>query len=167
MGNRVARFAESYLAPWRDRTRRGTPFQPVFAGSLWQRRCWLQSLSAVVCLGGVALGCGGNPGPSTGAFQSSSFDSLFIVVENQNFYDAAVFLQFQGGNRRRLATVSAYSTERHSIRYDPSEMWFLVDFVGARLATRSQSLSLNPGETVHLQLPANAHRTGQLITLRQ
>ncbi len=167
MDNRVARFAESYLPSWRDRTRRGTPLQQMFTGSFWQRSCWLRSVSALVCLGGVALGCSSNPGPSTGTFQSSSHDSLFIVVENQNFYDAAVFLQFQGGNRRRLATVSAYTTERHSIRYDPSEMWFLVDFVGARLATRSQSLSLNPGETVQLQLPANAHRTGQLITLRQ
>ena len=137
------------------------------AASFSSLRLWLLNLGTAVCLSGVALGCSSNPGPATGSFQSASFDSLFIFIENQNFYDAAVFLEFQGGTRRRLSTVSAYSTERHAVRYNPSDMWFHVDFIGARIETRSRAMSLRPGETVQLELTANAHRTGQLITRRR
>lgn len=150
----------------------------VFAGSEDRRlRACKRGLSTLgpawTLLGASALftllisgACSRTPA-SVGAAPQGESDSIYVYLDNNNFYDASVYVNFSGGSRRRLASLRAYSQEVATIRWDPGEFWFEVDFIGARFETRTRRMSVSPGESVELQLTANAHRTGQLIVRRR
>jgi len=120
--------------------------------------------SVGVCVWASACG---RASPAEGASPARGGDSIHVFIDNQNFYDASVYLNFVGGSRRRLAIIRAYTEQEQAVRWDPSEFWFEVDFVGIRFHTRTRRMSVNPGEAIELQLTANAHRNGQLIVRRR
>ena len=123
-------------------------------------------LAASVMAFAVTVACS-SKGPAVGAVQPATSDSLFIDVHNQGFYDASIFLSVAGSTRRRLGTVQAFSSANFTVRWEPNDLWIEIDFVGARRVTRTTSFSMSPGETLEVQLPANASRTGNVIARRR
>jgi len=121
---------------------------------------------ALAIVAAVAVACA-RKGPAVGAAVPTGSDSLYIDVQNQGFYDASVFLSISGSTRRRLGTVQAFSTANFSVRWEPNDLWVEIDFVGARRVTRTPTFSMSPGETLEVELPAYASRTGNIIARRR
>jgi hypothetical protein len=121
---------------------------------------------AVVIAMAIAAACA-RKGPAIGAVRPTAADSVFIDVENQGFYDASIFVSFAGSTRRRLGTAQAYSDATFTVRWEPYDLWVEVDFVGVRGVIRTAAFSMNPGETLEVQLPASSSRTGNVIARRR
>jgi len=111
----------------------------------------------------ASLACFG--GPRAGGRYNGA-DSIHVEVQNQNFYDTVIFVVYAGSNRRRLGAVGGQSTREFGLRWEPTELRFRVDFVGARLDTQSEPIEPRVGETVRLQILSTSHQTGRLILSR-
>ena len=115
----------------------------------------------------IAAACA-QQGPGVGTVRPvTSRDSIYILVDNQDFLDATVYLNFLGSNRRRLGSVPGQSRREYSVRWSASEMFFVVDFVGSRLQLNSRQFAFRQGELVELRIPPNANQSGNLIITRR
>jgi hypothetical protein len=81
----------------------------------------------------------------------------FVRVENQAFLDANVFVIANGGQRQRLGTATGSGTNTfeipRSIMFGPTQLSFLIDFVGSQRTPISEAITVNPGDTVVLTIP--------------
>jgi hypothetical protein len=82
-----------------------------------------------------------------------------VHVQNRAYSDVNVYILGDAGNRQRLGTVTGntdgdfvipdyFITPANSVR-------FLVEPIGSNAAPRSNSLSVQPGQTVTLEIPPN------------
>lgn len=82
-----------------------------------------------------------------------------VRVENQAFLDMNIYVIGTGGNRQRLGTVTGNSTSTFVIPAyivgPANSVSFLVEPIGSRRAPISNSLSVQPGQTVTLTIPPN------------
>jgi hypothetical protein len=101
-------------------------------------------LAAVAACGGG--GYGGTPEPAV------SGDSIVVEVDNLNFYDASITYSYRGGTRRRLGTVTGKSKQSFTIKWEPVNLRFEINFVGGNRTT-SQEIYAEAGEIVELRLP--------------
>jgi hypothetical protein len=81
-----------------------------------------------------------------------------IVVENQNFYDATIYLRWYNGERRRLGTVTGYTTREFDTRWVAPEVQVEVDLLAGG-TYRGDRISVSPGES---RGRADSARPGQL-----
>lgn len=127
-------------------------------------------IPGVISLGGAALlalnGCLGGS-PSVGAARPGQADSILVLVDNQNFYDTSVFVRSSSFGRRRLGGVAGHSHREFAFRWNPSEVRFEVDFVGARFGARTEYVLLRRDDVVELQILSSSNQTGQLIIRRR
>jgi len=166
MDNRVSQGTVPLpVIPHTDGRRRGQAEFATRAPSRVKRPVALL-LSVVAGFVLVASACSSNRA-AYGAAPQTHADSIFIYLDNNNFYDASVYVSFSGRARRRLAVVDAYTETLEVIRWEPGDFSFVVDFIGTRVGLRTRRISANPGEAIELQLTANAHRNGQLIVRRR
>lgn len=102
-----------------------------------------------VCLLGAACHQRANPGPP----EPSTVTRL--RVENQNFQDMNVYV-LSGSQRIRLGTVTGLSTQVFTIPPDlvrGTLLRFEVHPIGGRDNPRSETISVQPGDEVHLTIP--------------
>lgn len=83
-----------------------------------------------------------------------------VHVENRAFLDMNVYVIGDGGNRQRLGTVTG-NTDQEFVIPDyiigpANTVRFLVEPIGSNHAPISNSLSVQPGQTVTLTIPPNA-----------
>jgi hypothetical protein len=82
-----------------------------------------------------------------------------VHVENQAYLDANVYVVGDGGARQRLGTVTGNTNQDFVIPdyiIGPANtVRFLIEPIGSRSAPISNSLSVQPGETVTLTIPPN------------
>jgi hypothetical protein len=80
----------------------------------------------------------------------------FVKVENQAFLDANVYV-IAGGQRQRLGTASGAGTKTfeipRSIMFGPTQLSFLIDFIGSQRTPISEAIIVSPGDTVVLMIP--------------
>ena len=80
----------------------------------------------------------------------------FVRVENQAFLDANIYV-IAGGTRQRLGTTSGAGTQTfeipRGIMFGPTQLSFLIDFIGRRRTPISDVISVRPGDTVVLTIP--------------
>ena len=80
----------------------------------------------------------------------------FVKVENQAFLDANIYV-LASGQRQRLGTATGSGANTfeipRSIMFGPTQLSFLVDFVGSQRTPISESITVNPGDTVVLMIP--------------
>jgi hypothetical protein len=109
------------------------------------------SLAAVsfVVVGAVA-GCAKKT-PST-----SAQESVTVVVDNQNFYDATVYLRWHG-DRRRLGSVTGFTKKEFETRWVAPELQVEIDLLAGG-TYRGDRISVSPGEVVEVELPPNMDR---------
>ena len=104
----------------------------------------------VLLVAALAAGCAKNRSP---AAQS---DQVTIVVDNQNFYDATVYLRWYG-DRRRLGDVGGFSRKEFQTRWAGSELQVEVRLLAGR-TYRGHRMPVSPGETIEVELPPNLDR---------
>lgn len=82
-----------------------------------------------------------------------------VRVENQAFLDMNVYVISDGGGRTRLGTVTGNTNQTFVIpEYivgPANSVRFLVQPIGSTRAPISNSLSVQPGQTVTLTIPPN------------
>ncbi|HMA03292.1 MAG: hypothetical protein ACM34L_14850 [Gemmatimonas sp.] len=82
-----------------------------------------------------------------------------VHVENQNFLDMNVFVIGNGGSRQRLGTVTGNTNQDFVIPdyiIGPANtVRFLIEPIGSNASPISNSLSIQPGQTVTLTIPPN------------
>lgn len=80
-----------------------------------------------------------------------------VHVENQNYLDANVYAIGNGGTRQRLGTVTGNTNQDFVIpEYiigPANTVRFLIEPIGSNAAPISNSLSIQPGQTVTLTIP--------------
>lgn len=103
---------------------------------------------ALVALG-VAAGCSSR--------QDASPDQrVTVVVDNQNFYDATVYLRWYS-DRRRLGSVTGYTRKEFDAGWQGPEVQVEVDLLAGG-TYRGDRISVSPGETLQVELPPNLDR---------
>jgi hypothetical protein len=82
-----------------------------------------------------------------------------LHVENQNYLDANVYVIGNGGSRQRLGTVTGNTNQDFVIpEYiigPANTVRFIIEPIGSNAAPISNSLSIQPGQTVTLTIPPN------------
>jgi hypothetical protein len=83
-----------------------------------------------------------------------------VRVENQAFLDMNVYVINDGGARQRLGTVTGNTSQEFVIPSyvlgPANSVRFYIEPIGANRAPISNSLSIQPGQTVTLTIPPNA-----------
>jgi len=81
-----------------------------------------------------------------------------VTVDNQNFLDMNVFL-VRGGQRIRLGTVPGLTQRILMVRPEligyGTELRFELHPIGARSNPVSETISVRPGDVIHLTIPPN------------
>lgn len=88
--------------------------------------------------------------------ETRSEERVTIVVDNQNFYDATVYLRWYS-DRRRLGNVTGYTKREFDTTWHGPELQVEVDLLAGG-TYRGDQVPVNPGETVQVELPANLSR---------
>lgn len=147
---------------WRATARadRATACAPVH--NWWMSFATASSAVAVMCVLVLSCGGGGGPRPSEGANPMVQRDSVYVIVDNQNFLDATISVTFSGVPRLRLGTVPGSNRQSFAMRYEATELRFRADFVGIRGNTRSDAVYPRPGQLIELTLRPDTHRTGRI-----
>lgn len=79
-----------------------------------------------------------------------------VVIDNQNFYDATVYLRWYS-DRRRLGQVGGFSKKEFETRWVGPQVQVEVDLLAGG-TYRGDQISVSPGETVIVELPPNLDR---------
>ncbi len=83
-------------------------------------------------------------------------DSIYVQVINDKFYDARVFVLYDGGERHSLGLVVGHTeSQLIPILWQPRRLEFEISFIGETGVYLSDDLSLGPGEVVRLTIPPN------------
>ncbi len=104
----------------------------------------------------VVAACGARQAGGEGPAEREPTFEVTIEVENQNFYDARIYL-LEFGSRTRLGSVPGNSTRVFRFRAEPREVRVYVDFIGSGDLTTT-GVAVSPGDELVLTLSANAHR---------
>lgn len=114
---------------------------------------------STVALAGVLLAtaaCAGGGQRAANPYSSDAGDrnEIRIEIQNRNFSDVTVWALVRDGNRQRLGVVTGKSDSVFTLVWTFSEPLRLeFDFVaGPRCAT--ESLPVDPGDTIELQIAA-------------
>ncbi len=81
-----------------------------------------------------------------------------VTVDNQNFLDMNVFI-IRGGQRIRLGTVAGLTSRILMVRPEligyGTDVQFELHPIGGRSNPISETISVRPGDVVHLTIPPN------------
>lgn len=113
------------------------------------------AVAAALTLAAALGGCAGRPGADSEAAPQSQ-PGVTIDVENQNFYDARVYLLVLG-SRTRLGEVAGHSTRTFSFAVPADNVRIQVSFVGGGGFT-TEPMPVSAGDELELQIMPNAHR---------
>jgi len=88
--------------------------------------------------------------------QSNAYPPIRVSIENQNFYDATVYLRWRG-DRRRLGVVNGNtSSDFESPWYGPDLQVEIELLAGSRYV--GDPIGVSPGDQLVVEIPANADR---------
>jgi hypothetical protein len=114
------------------------------------KRSHAVSLFVLVIL--VAASCSSGRGRQ----QSSNYPPIKVSIENQNFYDATVYLSWRG-DRRRLGVVGGNTTQTFESQWFGPEVTIQIDLLAGGRRT-GDPIGISPGEELVVQIPANIDR---------
>jgi hypothetical protein len=102
----------------------------------------------------LALACG--RAAKTGDHEPAPRAETAVKVQNQNYLDMNVYV-VRGGQRIRIGTVTGLSTQVFMLRPDmigpASDVQFEIHPIGGRRNTRSETISVQPGDVIELTIP--------------
>ncbi len=100
--------------------------------------------------------CGARQAGGEGPAEGEPSLEVTLQVENQNFYDARIYL-LESGTRTRLGNVPGNSTRSFRFRSRTNAARFIIDFVGGGELTTT-SVQVSPGDQLVLTVTASSHR---------
>ncbi len=104
----------------------------------------------------LLAGFGGCAGRSGAGPEPLSHAEVTIEVQNQNFYDARVYLLYFG-SRTRLGQVAGHSTRTFSFALPPGDVRIEVSFIGGG-GFVTEPMPVNRGDQLVLLIESDAHR---------
>ena len=117
----------------------------------------LTKLATVVAMLAMVAACNHTARP--GRDDNGPQAQTRVRVENQAFLDMNVYILNDAGGRQRLGTVTGNSTQEFVIPAyivgPANSVRFLCEPIGSNRAPISNSLSVQPGQTVTLTIPPN------------
>lgn len=119
----------------------------------------MKSVAMYLAVGALALvisACGAGQVASEGPAEAAPSRDVTLEVENQNFYDARIYL-LESGTRTRLGSVPGSSTRSFKFRAMTDQAQFVVDFVGGG-EFNTTTIQVSPGDQVVLTVTASSHR---------
>lgn len=119
----------------------------------------MKPVAQFLALGALALvmsACGAGQTGTEGSAEAEPSRNVTLEVENQNFYDARIYL-LESGMRTRLGSVPGNDTRSFRFRARTDQAQFLVDFVGGGRLTTTR-IQVSPGDTLVLTVTASSHR---------
>lgn len=121
-------------------------------------RVQIARFAAVVAMLATVAACHHTPTPGRDDNAGPQAESR-VRVENQAFLDMNVYIISSTGGRQRLGTVTGNTTQEFAIPAyiigPANSVRFLCEPIGSNRAPISNSLSVQPGETVTLTIPPN------------
>lgn len=83
-------------------------------------------------------------------------DSIYVRVINDHFYDARVYVLYDGGERHSLGLhIGHTESQLIPVLWQPRRLEFEISFIAQAGLYLSDDLSLQPGEVVQLTIPPN------------
>jgi hypothetical protein len=95
---------------------------------------------------GTAAACSSKRSP-----RDPPFPPVTVQVENQNFYDATVYVLWRSA-RRRLGVVSGNGQQTFSTRWGGPEVTFQIEMLAGRRYS-SIPLGVSPGDDLVVEIP--------------
>ncbi len=111
---------------------------------------------AISALALVMSGCGAGRAGSEASAEAEPGLEVTLEVENQDFYDARIYL-LESGVRTRLGSVPGNGAQEFRFRTRTDQAQFVVDFVGSGEFTTT-TIQVSPGDHVVLTVTASSHR---------
>lgn len=97
-------------------------------------------------------------GAGYGAATPTQNDTFVVEINNENFLDAEVFSWFEGSGEHRLGTVFGHSRDTFVLRWQPRDLVFKVDLIGAGTFLTDPPITVSPEDILEVHLPARLHR---------
>jgi hypothetical protein len=83
-------------------------------------------------------------------------DSVYVQVSNNQFYDARVYVLFEGGARYSLGMIVGHMKgEVTPVLWQPRPMVFEISFIAQEGLYYSDEVVVDPGDMVFLSIPPN------------
>jgi hypothetical protein len=83
-------------------------------------------------------------------------DSIYVRVINDYFYDARVYVLYDGGARHPLGLVVGHTeSQLIPVLWQPRRLEFEISFIGETGLYLSDNLNIRSGDVVHLTIPPN------------
>ncbi|MDQ2931414.1 MAG: hypothetical protein M3Y05_11430 [Gemmatimonadota bacterium] len=121
-------------------------------------RVQLTKLATVVAVLATIAACNHTARP--GRDDNGPVPESRLRVENQAFLDMTVYIISNGGGRQRLGTVTGNTSQTFVIpKYiigPANQVSILCEPIGSNRASISNSISVQPGQTVTLTIPPTA-----------
>jgi hypothetical protein len=86
-------------------------------------------------------------------------EEVIVAIDNQNFYEATIYAEYEGFNSRRLGQVRGFSRDTFTVAWRGSRLRMRTRLLSAG-QTVSSELHVAPGDFVELIIPPDAHRRG-------
>lgn len=125
----------------------------------WHRRTCLllPSVLAFTAACAAAAGLLGRNDPDA----EEEPDNITIAITNDNFYDARIHAQYDGGHRYSLGTVAGNGQQAEvMIRWEPRPITFEIMLIISGAVYLSYPVQVLPGDTVEIRLPPNIDASG-------
>jgi hypothetical protein len=95
-------------------------------------------------------------------------DSITVAITNDNFYDARIHAQYDGGHRYSLGTVAGNGQQAEvSIRWEPRPIIFEIMFIVSGAVYLSHPVQALPGDIIEVRLPPNIDASGFFRRVRR
>ncbi|UCC83746.1 MAG: hypothetical protein JSW46_02090 [Gemmatimonadota bacterium] len=115
-------------------------------------------LCAVGVVALMIAACGPQQTADEAPADTEARPQVTIEVQNQNFYDARVYVVEAGRTaRRRLGAVPGNERRTLSFRVEPMRVRFVVDFIGSGELT-TEFIQVSPGDELVLSVTARTHQ---------
>ncbi len=95
-------------------------------------------------------------------------DSITVALTNDNFYDARIHAQYDGGNRYSLCTIAVNGQQVEvTIRWEPRPLIFEIMFIISGAVYLTHPVQALPGDVIEVRLPPNIDASGFFRRVRR
>jgi len=115
----------------------------------------VRSFTTLVLAGAVGACWLRSARPDTDEQRGSEIVS--VRVDNQNFYDATIYV-VANGEKRRLGVVTGHQSEVFTFRWKQAQVHFVIQLLAAGTYT-TETIGADPGDQLELVIAPDLHRS--------
>ena len=111
----------------------------------------------VLLLAGVMSACWLRPARHVDSDDRPGPETVSVRVDNQNFYDATIYV-VAGGEKRKLGVVTGQQSEVFTFRWKQAQVHFLIQLLAAGTYA-TETIGADPGDQLELVIAPDLHRS--------